>query len=420
MGGSCFGVARRVDLAVFRVGGDRGLRLRKPVPRLPLPAYVGTLDVADLDAVDALGDPCPRYRGARLLLIRDGLPLGLVDLPLRRGRVDPGVLRRAAADACSAAPGADPVPRGTRTRTLSVAVCTRNRPQHLAPCLEQLRCHGYRQLLVVDNDPDDARTEEIVLAAERRDPRVRYVREPRRGVSAARNRALREASSDVIAFVDDDVRVSRPWLAALGAAFAESATPPACVTGPLFSAVLATPEQLACDLALGWSKGFRRRRFSLAEPSGSPIFPFSPGQFGFGANFAVDAAVARELGGFDEALGPGTRARAGEDIDFFVRLVLAGHVLAYEPSAYVWHHHRETAEQFRDQLVGYGMGLGAFLTKVALDPSMRRLAGRRLTAAVAHLAALDRHEAHAGVRCTDRALKAIAVLRGALAYAHDH
>ena len=58
---------------------------------------------------------------------------------------------------------------------------------------------------------------------------------------------------------------------------------------------------------------------------------------------AFRTAALRELGGFDEALGPGTPAQAGEDLLVFLRLLAGGRRLAYEPGAFVWHWHRGNA-----------------------------------------------------------------------------
>jgi hypothetical protein len=46
-----------------------------------------------------------------------------------------------------------------------------------------------------------------------------------------------------------------------------------------------------------------------------PLYPYLPGIYGSGANFAMRREVFERLAGFDESLGPGTPARGGEDID---------------------------------------------------------------------------------------------------------
>ncbi len=293
--------------------------------------------------------------------------------------------------------------RPTRSRALrlsdeplTVVIATRNRPESLGRCLRSVLAghHPAMHVVVVDNDPDDERTERIVDTFA--DPRVRYVREARRGASVGRNRGLAEARTEIVAFTDDDTEVDQSWAGRIAGAFA--ANPGlACLSGPVLAARLATPEERAADIALAWNKGFTTRHFSLAEPpADSPIFPFSPGLFGIGANMAVHAPRARAVGMFDEALGPGTPTHGGEDCEFFVRMVLAGHVVGYAPGAYVWHHHRPDQEALRTQLQGYAVGLGSFLAKIAMSPQGRSAALRRLPAAVARLRHIAEREAGAG------------------------
>jgi hypothetical protein len=84
------------------------------------------------------------------------------------------------------------------------------------------------------------------------------------------------------------------------------------------------------------------------------------------------------MGGFDTALGVGTRTGGGEDIDMFTRVLLDGYSLVVQPSAIVWHRHRDGLEDLRVQARSYGTGLGAWLTKILMNPHMARLAVARI------------------------------------------
>src|SRR5688572_28925452 len=65
------------------------------------------------------------------------------------------------------------------------------------------------EILVVDNDPDGGAADVVRRWADRG---VRYVHEPRPGISAARNRALTESvAADVLVFFDDDERPCADW-----------------------------------------------------------------------------------------------------------------------------------------------------------------------------------------------------------------
>ena len=89
---------------------------------------------------------------------------------------------------------------------VTVAVCTRDRTDDLARCLDSLSCLDYPALevLVVDNAPSSNATERLVRT---RYPNWRYVCEPRPGLNWARNRAIIESSGEIIAYTDDDVVV---------------------------------------------------------------------------------------------------------------------------------------------------------------------------------------------------------------------
>jgi GT2 family glycosyltransferase len=355
------------------------------------PTWVGELDrhgpIADL-TVDR------DYTAARLLVTSGGSPVGVLDLPLVDGQAEAAVIRHALQGQLGARP--EPPRPPAADDPVTVVIATRGRPHSLERCVRAVLAgdHADVTVLVVDNDPADDRTAAAVQHIG--DPRVRYVREPRRGASVGRNRGLREATTGIVAFTDDDTEPDRGWARRIAGVFA---TDPglACVSGPVLAARLGSVEELAADRAFAWNKGFERRRFSLDDPpADSPIFPFSPGLFGIGANLAVRTDVARTVGGFDEALGPGSDAHGGEDCEFLVRLVLAGHVLGYEPSAWVWHHHRPSPDALQAQLRGYAVGLGGFLTKVALDPSARIAAARRIPAALAQLRHIAAREGDAG------------------------
>jgi hypothetical protein len=185
------------------------------------------------------------------------------------------------------------------------------------------------------------------------------------------------ARGGIVAFTDDDVVVDKAWLMEIAAGFAQ--TPEAvCVTGLVPAGEVRSRVQEYFNERVSWSKVLVPAVYSLADPPADlPKFPFSPGAFGTGANFALDREVANSLGGFDTALGAGTRTGGGEDIDMFTRVILGGYSLVVQPSAIAWHRHRDGLEDLRAQASSYGSGLGAWLTKVFLNPRTAQIALRR-------------------------------------------
>src|SRR5262249_54432266 len=133
--------------------------------------------------------------------------------------------------------------------------------------------------------------------------------------------------------------------------------------------------------------GFERKVYDLAEhrPPGA-LFPFTAGQFGSGANMAYLTAALKSVGQFDSALGAGTPARSGDDLAAFFAIIKAGYRLVYEPEAIIWHRHRRNEDGMRRQAFGYGVGLGAYLTKIVADDpvALIRLI-RGLPAGLAHM-----------------------------------
>ena len=242
---------------------------------------------------------------------------------------------------------------------ISVVVPTRDRPAMLDRCLASIAAslRPHDELVVVDSASTDP---EVRAVAVRHG--ARYIRCERPGASRARNEGWRSAAHDVVAFVDDDVRVSSGWASALAEAFA--AHPDAVfVTGRIG----VPPEQ-----------GLVERPVALKDDTEpARIHRASTGVLGHSANLGVRRAALAAIGGFDEALGAGARFRAAEDNDLFDRLLAAGGDGRYEPAVEAWH------EQWRTRLAllkldwAYGIGTGARLRKLWWsDPQRARLATR--------------------------------------------
>jgi hypothetical protein len=123
----------------------------------------------------------------------------------------------------------------------------------------------------------------------------------------------------------------------------------------------------------GFCKGFVRRVHSCSDPPPSPLFPYTAGRFGSGANMAFRRSVLGRIGGFDESLGGGTLARGGEDLAVFFSAVAGGCRLVYQPAMLVRHYHHRGYDAVRRVMLGYGMGLGAYLTKTVYDRPTRLL-----------------------------------------------
>jgi GT2 family glycosyltransferase len=354
------------------------------------PVFIGELELTE----PITGITLPKrqdnqaYTGVHLLVRMQHLPIGYAFLPpdaLEPGQAADQVWRqlgsainarrqRVGVPALEALPVSG-VPTEDRLTyepdvypMITIVMCTRDRPQGAVATLRGLASLQYPnfEIVVVDNAPRTDATREAVAAEFGGDPNIRYVREPRPGLSCARNRGVAEANADIVAFTDDDIRVDPWWLIGIARGFG-AAPDVACVTGLIATAELENAEQLYFHLHEEWGVGCERRLFDLTKHrDDSPLYPYSAGIYGAGANFALSRHALKELGDFDEALGAGTPSGGGEDLDMFMRVILSGHRIVYEPSAMLWHFHRTDLAALSRQMVAYGSGTTAALTAVVM------------------------------------------------------
>jgi GT2 family glycosyltransferase len=258
--------------------------------------------------------------------------------------------------------------------SISVVVATCSNPGPLERCLRSiLRCdYGDFEVIVVENRPRGSETPRMLIERFPREDRLRYVEEPKASGSLARNAGLANAEGEIVAFTDDDVVVDRLWLRASASAL-RGASQVACVTGLILPLKLESETQLLLEQFAGFGKGFVPVTYQLPQScEENPLLPYAAGALGSGANIVMLTSVARELGGFDPALGPATPARGGEDLDLLVRVLRRGYALSYEPKAMIWHEHPTGSSRLRRQVYRYGIGLGAMLGKQFIAGPRRR------------------------------------------------
>ncbi|MEP0911472.1 glycosyltransferase [Leptolyngbya sp. GB1-A1] len=252
---------------------------------------------------------------------------------------------------------------------VTVVVCTRNRAADLKHCLDAIHQLDYPnyEVLVVDNAPSDATTEDLVRGQY---PDVRYVCEPKPGLSWARNRSIVEAYGEIVAYTDDDVMVDAEWVTRLVKAFNDDKQVMA-VTGLVVPYELETESQILFERHGGFGRGFQQKRYQV--PAGKvPKHLLGGGQFGTGANMAYRKSLFDTIGGFNVALGAGTPSMGCEDHEMYFRVLKAGYALMYEPSALVRHRHRRNYETLRSQLANDGIGLYSYFVWAFLNCSEER------------------------------------------------
>ena len=376
------------------------------------PIRVCELELSEkLPAIEGVRSPAGCGYGAARVLVRwYSEPLALVDVPLDAGaasaeqlagalwpRVGPLVSQRLAA-AGEPVPAMLPVtgiqvaaraacPRrrveaevAATAPSASVIVCTRDRAARLAACLDAAAALDYPdfEVIVVDNAPVSDAVANLVAGRHSPVP-MRHVVEHRQGLAWARNAGLSAATGRIVAYLDDDERPDKQWLAELVRGFTLSREVVG-VSGLVLPAALDTPAQCWFERFGGHSKGrgFTAEIFDAASHGRQhPLYPLPP--FGVGASMAFDRAALMRIGGFDVALGAGTPARAGEDTAAISDLMLTGATFVYWPGAIMWHEHRREIPELERQLFGYGSGLTAFYLRTVMRNPLAVTTLARLT-----------------------------------------
>jgi glycosyltransferase involved in cell wall biosynthesis len=191
-------------------------------------------------------------------------------------------------------------------------------PRCLDAVLKQSFPQAQYEVVVVDNGSRDE-TSRIALEY----PRVRLVREDQPGSYAARNRGVREAAGEILAFTDADAVPERDWLERSMAAL-RAAGGRACIAGAV---------ELTWDASAPTA-------VELVEATVAHPFPqqrfADQSHFGATVNLLVPRAAFETVGPFD------ARLRSGGDLEWGRRARQAGIAVSYAPDARVQHPARRT------------------------------------------------------------------------------
>jgi GT2 family glycosyltransferase len=303
------------------------------------------------DAVRALEETAGRLESVRLDLVRSDEELLRIKSSLtwravvkyrtlreRLMRVAPGRDQARPLEAASMRgptredrPAEARVGDGSDVLRASVVVCTHNGGRLVEETLESLVCQDFPpaafEILVVDNASTDATPDVVRGMAERHPGRIRLVREPVLGHSSARNRGVRESRGDVIAFTDDDARVTPGWLRAL----VDTCERPqvGCAGGPVRAVLVEPLPEWVTPPFLPYLALFEK---------GTEEVGLSYNEYPRGVNMAFPRQSFREVGLFSTAFGlKGPSLLYYDEIELCYRLERLGRRILYVPEAVVNH-----------------------------------------------------------------------------------
>jgi len=231
----------------------------------------------------------------------------------------------------------------------TVLICTYNRADQLADTLDTLARTVAPSLtwdaIVVDNNSRDATRSVVERRAAAYPVPLRYFFEGRQGKSHALNAGLAQTRARIVAFTDDDVRVSTGWLTAACRPLLEDASL-AYTGGPVFP-IWEEP----CPAWLDHDRSDLWGTLAILDYGAEPFVFEERKRVPLGVNMAVRRELIDRIGGFDPSLGrTGASLLGQEQAEFFCRSRAIGARGLYVPEMAIEHHvpaSRLTREYFR-------------------------------------------------------------------------
>ena len=200
---------------------------------------------------------------------------------------------------------------------LTVIICTYNRAKYIGNLLESIAANDlpkseYEILLVDNNCTDNTREVCKAFAAAHPDVQFRYTVEPEQGLSAARNKGIKEAKGEYLVYIDDDALVDTWYLRTIYEYM---------VAHPEISAVGGPIIPLYETHEPEWMTRYTKELLCGYLYFGNQERTFPGDRYPGGGNAAYRAEVFQQVGLFNTELGrKGNSLMGAEEKDIFDKM----------------------------------------------------------------------------------------------------
>jgi GT2 family glycosyltransferase len=201
----------------------------------------------------------------------------------------------------------------------SVIIATHARPDSLQRLIASLApelASGTREIIIAENGTPSPMQLSVEGAP------LTHLHDPRAGKCRIQNRAIAQASGEILVFLDDDLAVAPGYLAAVEDFF-DTRREFAAMKGRILPAE--DPEKKVGPMAVYLDLPIADHGDEVIEVRGV-----------LGANMAFRADALKQAGPFDERLGPGAGGHE-EETEMSQRIRRAGFRIGYAPKALVYH-----------------------------------------------------------------------------------
>ena len=217
---------------------------------------------------------------------------------------------------------------------LTVIICTYNRAKYIGNLLESIAANDlpkseYEILLVDNNCTDNTREICNAFAAAHPDVQFRYTIEPEQGLSAARNKGIKEAKGEYLVYIDDDALVDTWYLRTIYEYM---------VAHPEISAVGGPIIPLYETKEPEWMTRYTKELLCGYLYFGEEERTFPGNRYPGGGNAAYRAEVFEKVGLFNTELGrKGNSLMGAEEKDIFDKMQAQKMRFMYLPQMILHH-----------------------------------------------------------------------------------